>query len=1097
MRLSLFAHRRPRRAARLSATAALTAAAVVGSALTATAAAPVEYVAGAPAVDALPSATLGDPTAYYDGESVDFEVSGAVAGETLSLRRDSQASTAKGELTIVGNSVYVGNGTAAEAVGMVDGVYDGANGKKLRVNFISPFQNPSFEESLTGWSTYQSRVDLGVTSLAGVQTVDNSSYNVAAGQCSANPPNQDNNVPSSLGAYSATVSNAQQSAGASSLQLVSSGITTAKGYDVVHGPAAWSDEFPGVAGDTLYFDWRAFGGGDAYHVYGYLLKSDGTQTKVLSAAGNSASATTNWATASVQVPSTGNYRFVFVAGTYDCTGGKVAGASLYIDNVRVFGKKVDGTAIAQLTQAVTYSRTAASLGTSEATRTVTVTAKPQGGAAVSTSGTVHVLYPPVPPVLTAPSAFTLTNAHEGADTYPVVTGTFTATDRNDDAIAYGVQGAIPSPLTLDSVTYTHAVAGAYGVLHVDATTGKWAFIADAAAVDAVVLTRANAEVFTITATAGVDTVTAAMPLHINVPAGAPGAPSITAISTSNGLADLTWTAPTWTGGSALTAYLVEWSVDGGATWSSTRVTDTSARITGLANEVEHTFRVRAENATAHLGAPSAEVVGTPVPIVPQGAPTISAVASLDGGLDVTVVAPTADGGSPIIRHEYSLDGGETWIPAAIEAPIAIRDLPNGVEASILVRSVNKVGAGPASDVATGTPLGAPRVPTTTVAPLAHGVDVSWTAPSDDGGSAITGYEYSVDGGEWLPVPTESTSFALTGLTPGTPVDVSIRAINTAFEQVGPGAASAPESAVPFTTPDAPAITRVEAGNGRLIVEVAKPAHDGWNALTHYEYSLDGGRNWIARADLATSFTITGLTNDTAYPLAVRAANAAGGGTSSATSVAVPKRVASFTDNTSLTDADELTPGHATLRVNGNEGTLDVSRQGHSLVLADGDTSATITALQSDGTTDGLDANGHLVLNSDGAVRVTGEGFVPGSIVDVWVFSTPTFVGSVQVLADGTFAATLPLPAGLALGQHTLQLDGVGADGNARTVSTGIVLKAPPANLMEEAAEVLGSQLGALATTGSNGVTLLGGLAALVLASGLGLMLVRRRAADEA
>ena len=57
------------------------------------------------------------------------------------------------------------------------------------------------------------------------------------------------------------------------------------------------------------------------------------------------------------------------------------------------------------------------------------------------------------------------------------------------------------------------------------------------------------------------------------------------------------------------------------------------------------------------------------------------------------------------------------------------------------------------------------------------VTLSWTAPND-GGSAITDYEYSLDGGStWTSLSTTGTSATITGLTNGTTYSVSIRAIN--------------------------------------------------------------------------------------------------------------------------------------------------------------------------------------------------------------------------------------------------------------------------------------------------------------------------------
>ena len=128
---------------------------------------------------------------------------------------------------------------------------------------------------------------------------------------------------------------------------------TSEGCDVVHGPYVYSAPFQSSANDVIYFDWRAYAGGDAYDVFGYILNvNTGAKTIVLNTTGQYASST-NWATASVTIPSSGSYRFVFVSGTYDATCGMYAGASLYIDNVRVFGNKVNDAVVTNIAHHVT------------------------------------------------------------------------------------------------------------------------------------------------------------------------------------------------------------------------------------------------------------------------------------------------------------------------------------------------------------------------------------------------------------------------------------------------------------------------------------------------------------------------------------------------------------------------------------------------------------------------------------------------------------------------------------------------------------------------------------------------------------------------
>ena len=71
--------------------------------------------------------------------------------------------------------------------------------------------------------------------------------------------------------------------------------------------------------------------------------------------------------------------------------------------------------------------------------------------------------------------------------------------------------------------------------------------------------------------------------------------------------------------------------------------------------------------------------------------------------------------------------------------------------------------------------------------------------------------------------------------------------------------------------------------------------------------------------------------------------------------------------------------------------------------------------------------------------VKGEGFKPGSVADVWVFSTPVKLGSLTVDSDGTFRGMLPLPPSLAVGNHTVQINGVSADEETTSLSVGIRL----------------------------------------------------------
>lgn len=105
---------------------------------------------------------------------------------------------------------------------------------------------------------------------------------------------------------------------------------------LLYGPAIYSNFFVNfVSGDSCSFDWKALPGSDAYNIYAYMIEKDtGNYVTLLRAAGANSSAGTTWSTTTVSIPTTGAYKFVFVAGSWDSTGGTVIGGQMLIDNIR-------------------------------------------------------------------------------------------------------------------------------------------------------------------------------------------------------------------------------------------------------------------------------------------------------------------------------------------------------------------------------------------------------------------------------------------------------------------------------------------------------------------------------------------------------------------------------------------------------------------------------------------------------------------------------------------------------------------------------------------------------------------------------------------
>ena len=67
-------------------------------------------------------------------------------------------------------------------------------------------------------------------------------------------------------------------------------------------------------------------------MFGYFInETTGSTYTVLNETGT----TSTWQTVTFSIPEAGAYRFVFVSGSYDQTGGQALGASLYLDNIVV------------------------------------------------------------------------------------------------------------------------------------------------------------------------------------------------------------------------------------------------------------------------------------------------------------------------------------------------------------------------------------------------------------------------------------------------------------------------------------------------------------------------------------------------------------------------------------------------------------------------------------------------------------------------------------------------------------------------------------------------------------------------------------------
>ena len=113
-----------------------------------------------------------------------------------------------------------------------------------------------------------------------------------------------------------------------------------------------------------------------------------------------------------------------------------------------------------------------------------------------------------------------------------------------------------------------------------------------------------------------------------------------------------------------------------------------------------------------------------------------------------------------------------------------------------------------------------------------------------------------------------------------------------------------------------------------------------------------------------------------------------------------------------------------------------------LDVTHGDARLEVTAVSDvSGLATPLDARGRLVVTGERLVRVRGTGFAPSSTLEVTMGSTSRPLGSVAVDIEGTFDATVQIPADVEPGDHVLEGRGQRSDGARISVSLPMVLTA--------------------------------------------------------
>lgn len=374
----------------------------------------------------------------------------------------------------------------------------------------------------------------------------------------------------------------------------------------------------------------------------------------------------------------------------------------------------------------------------------------------------------------------------------------------------------------------------------------------------------------------------------------------TVVEVASRTVTLTWQPPA-ANGAPIERYEVAW--EGG----SQTCPQTTCAIVGLRNNQTYRFTVRALNEVGwgEPSDPSLEARPDQKPEPPTNVVLAFSPDRTDGRLTASW-DPAVTEGSPISGYEVQISpappAGDPQSQLGVVTEHEWTGLENGTTYRVRVRAINaapdpsewSVDSNPES------PARAPAPPEITSVqrvadPLGELIEVSWNAPTDDGGDALSGYtlEASRGAGEFVATTTLRLEAGLRSQVVDVddvrnPYRFRIRAHNKAAPADDLDAANPSEPSDAVQASGNPAdigqvVARDNQGttglDRRATITFARPDDRG-DALTRYEVRWTGGGSRSFTTNLTDpnpTFAVTGLVNGQSYDFNVTACNRNGCG----------------------------------------------------------------------------------------------------------------------------------------------------------------------------------------------------------------------------
>jgi intracellular multiplication protein IcmE len=225
----------------------------------------------------------------------------------------------------------------------------------------------------------------------------------------------------------------------------------------------------------------------------------------------------------------------------------------------------------------------------------------------------------------------------------------------------------------------------------------------------------------------------------------------------------------------------------------------------------------------------------------------------------------------LICYKYKLSNSdEVRIVKNVENPLVITDLSNNTQYNVKIKTVTESGTSVYSNLSEYfTPFGIPSAPViTSIEPRFKAVIVNFNM-TDNGGSEIIGYKYSLNNGELIDASSNQSPITISNLENKISYAITIYSYNKA----GLSLKSNTITCIPGT-PSAPIINSIVSADSAFAINYTQSAITNGSSVTQMYYTFDGIK-LNAFASMVSPLLIKNVINGIPYNINIVSMNANG------------------------------------------------------------------------------------------------------------------------------------------------------------------------------------------------------------------------------